>query len=71
MAKRIQERDAIIAHECGHILCRHVLYHSIAQYILKGADNLGLLGKLDVPVQYAILYWYRKANCHATDAVVS
>ena len=52
----------IIGHECGHILCRHVLYHSIAQYILKGADALGILGNLTIPIQYAILYWYRKSE---------
>lgn len=68
-----EELDAIIAHECGHILCRHVLYHSIAQYILKGADNLGLLGKLAVPVQYAILYWYRKSelSCDRCSSIVT
>ncbi len=57
-----EELDAIIAHECGHILCRHVLYHSIAQYILSGVDALGILGALTVPIQYAILYWYRKSE---------
>ena len=57
-----EELDAILAHECGHILCRHVLYHSIAQYILSGADALGVLGSLTVPIQYAILYWQRKSE---------
>lgn len=56
------ELDAVIAHECGHILCRHVLYHSIAQYILSGVDALGVLGSLTIPIQYAILYWYRKSE---------
>lgn len=57
-----EELDAIIAHECGHIICRHVLYHSIARYILSGVDSLGVLGALTIPVQYAILYWYRKSE---------
>ncbi len=57
-----EELDAVIAHECGHILCRHVLYHSIAQYILSGADSLGILGSLTVPIQYAIYYWQRKSE---------
>ncbi|MGM9762482.1 MAG: M48 family metallopeptidase [Candidatus Cryptobacteroides sp.] len=67
------ELDAVIAHECGHILCHHVLYHSIAQYILKGADNLGLLGKLAVPVQLAILYWYRKSelSCDRCSSIIT
>lgn len=57
-----EELDAVIAHECGHILCRHVLYHSIASYILSGADSLGILGSLTIPIQYAILYWQRKSE---------
>lgn len=57
-----EELDAIIAHECGHILCRHVLYHNLANYILLGADALGILGSLTAPIQYAILYWSRKSE---------
>ena len=57
-----EELDAVIAHECGHILCRHVLYHSVASYILNGADSLGILGSLTVPIQYAIYYWQRKSE---------
>lgn len=55
-----QELNAVIAHECGHIACRHVLYHSIASYILSGTS--GILGTLSLPVQYAILYWQRKSE---------
>ncbi len=67
------ELDAVIAHECGHILCRHVLYHSIAQYILDGVDSLGILGSLAVPVQYAILYWCRKSelSCDRCASVIT
>lgn len=57
-----EELDAVIAHECGHILCHHVLYHSIARYLLSGADSLGILGTLTVPIQYAIYYWQRKSE---------
>ncbi len=57
-----EELDAVIAHECGHILCRHVLYHNLAQYLLSGVDSLGILGALTVPIQYAILYWCRKSE---------
>lgn len=57
-----EELDAVIAHECGHILCRHVLYHSLASEILNGADEMGLLGKLSLPIQLAILHWYRMSE---------
>lgn len=68
-----EELDAVIAHECGHILCRHVLYHSIAQYLLSGADSLGILGSLTAPVKYAIYYWQRKSEltCDRCAAIIT
>lgn len=68
-----EELDAVIAHECGHILCRHVLYHTIAHYILSGADALGILGTLTIPIQYAILYWQRKSelSCDRAASIVT
>ena len=68
-----EELDAVIAHECGHILCRHVLYHSIARYILGGVDSLGILGSFTIPIQYAILYWERKSelSCDRCASVIT
>ena len=68
-----EEIDAVIAHECGHIACRHVLYHSLAHYILSGADNLGVLGLLSIPLQLAILYWERKSelSCDRAGSLVT
>lgn len=63
-----EELDAVIAHECGHILCRHVLYHTIAQWLSNGLDALRFLGSLAAPVQYAILYWHRKSELSADRA---
>lgn len=60
-----EELDAIIAHECGHILCRHVLYHTLAQWISSGLANLGLFGTLATPVQFALCYWSRKSELSA------
>ena len=70
---RVGERNFTIAHECGHILCRHVLYHSIASYLLLGADALGILGALTVPIQYAILYWQRQSelSCDRCASIVT
>lgn len=68
-----EELDAVIAHECGHILCRHVLYHSIAVEILRGSDKLGILGDLSLPIQLAILHWYRMSelSCDRCASIVS
>ena len=56
------EFDAVLAHECGHILCRHVVYKMVADYLALGLDSLGILGSLAKPVEYALLYWSRKAE---------
>ena len=68
-----EELDAVISHECGHILCHHVLYHTVARYILGGADSIGLLGKLADPIKYAFYYWQRKSelSCDRAASIVT
>ena len=68
-----EELDAVIAHECGHILCRHVLYHTVANIIRSGAESLGLLGKMAIPIQFALFYWYRMSelSCDRAAALVT
>ncbi|MDO4930512.1 MAG: M48 family metallopeptidase [Bacteroidales bacterium] len=68
-----EELDAVLAHECGHILCRHVLYHSVANYILSGMDMSGLLGTFSVPLRFSILYWQRKSelSCDRAGAIIT
>ncbi|GHT28818.1 hypothetical protein AGMMS49574_03890 [Bacteroidia bacterium] len=63
-----KEIDSVIAHECGHIACRHVLYHTIASMIMKGADSFGLIGSFIKPLEYAFLYWQRKSELSADRA---
>lgn len=63
-----EELDSIIAHECGHILCRHVLYHTLAQWISSGLTNFGVLGALATPIQFALCYWSRKSELSADRA---
>ena len=67
------ELDAVLAHECGHILCRHVLYHNMANLLINGADSFGLLGLFSAPIKYALLYWQRKSelSCDRAGAVVT
>lgn len=68
-----EELDAVISHECGHILCHHVLYHTVARYILGGADSIGLLGKLADPIKYSFYYWQRKSelSCDRAASIVT
>ena len=69
-----EELDAVIAHECGHILCHHVLYHTMAHFLLSGVDFIPFFGSLlTLPLKYAFLYWERKSeiSCDRAAAVVT
>lgn len=60
-----EELDAVIAHECGHILCRHVLYHTMASWLSSTITSNGLIDKLAIPAQLALFYWQRKSELTA------
>ena len=66
-----EELDAVLAHECGHILCQHVLYSMLADAIfdLGGSlmDNiLGTIGNMAMkPIKQALLGWSRASELSA------
>lgn len=63
------EVTAVIAHECGHIACRHVLYHTMATMLLNfGSKVLGPVSALSIPIQLALLRWYRRSELSADRA---
>jgi Zn-dependent protease with chaperone function len=63
------ELQAVLAHECGHIACRHMLYHSMAQMIAQyGMDILGPLELPAKPVIWALFYWFRRSEFSADRA---
>lgn len=67
------EIDAVIAHECGHIICQHSLYHSIARLVLeRGYETLLPFG-LSEPFLLALFYWERKSelSCDRIAATVT
>jgi Zn-dependent protease with chaperone function len=63
-----EELISVLAHECGHIKCRHVLYHTVGQWVNEGIASLGILGTLADPMRYALLYWSRKSELSADRA---
>lgn len=65
------ELDAVLAHECGHIACRHVLYHTMASLLKSGAEFMGVIGSLMTPIQLALLYWSRKSELSADRAAAT
>ncbi len=64
-----EELDATLAHECGHILCRHSLYHTLVYWIRNGLVEQGLMPKkMMTPVEIALMYWNRKSELSADRA---
>jgi len=66
-----EEVNAVLAHECGHIACHHVLYHTMANLIKAGADVFGLLGMFTTPIQLGLLYWSRRSELSADRAAAA
>ena len=65
----------VLAHECGHIACRHVLYLTMGRMVLQGAGSvvshfLKFGGLLTVPMQIAFYYWMRCSEFSADRAAV-
>lgn len=63
-----EELKAVIAHECGHILCRHVLYHTLADMLVGAGGGIGGLfgfGIVSEPLQWALMYWVRRSEFSA------
>lgn len=60
------ELRTVIAHECGHILCRHVLYHSLGLTLLKaGTSVFGLGTAVLTPIYWSLMYWCRRSEFSA------
>ena len=70
--KNDDELIAVLAHECGHILCRHVLYKTMASFIANAAVIGGILGGIGGtllgPIKLALSYWSRRSELSADRA---
>lgn len=73
LIKRVkdEELDAVLAHECGHIVCQHVLYKTLANAIFSLGDSmadslLGTIGSAALkPVRQALIAWSRASELSA------
>ncbi len=61
----------VLAHECGHIVCRHTLYTMMGNLIMLGLDfassyvPLGLGSAISSSLQMAFAYWMRCSELSA------
>ena len=61
-----EELKGIIAHECGHILCRHMLYLTMYETLKEMGVFLGLIPwMMFSPLYLALQYWNRKSELSA------
>ncbi|MBR6585869.1 MAG: M48 family metalloprotease [Kiritimatiellae bacterium] len=63
-----KELQSIIAHECGHILCRHVFYNTVAILLVNFGESLGFGQVVLAPILLAIKYWQRRSELSADRA---
>ncbi|MBP3891374.1 MAG: M48 family metallopeptidase [Solobacterium sp.] len=60
----------VLAHECGHIACKHVLYRTVGASILAGTYLFGLGRLMSLPLQVAFYYWMRCSEYSADRAAI-
>ena len=64
----------VIAHECGHIACRHTLYTTMGNLILNGTSEvMNFFGLSDIvlfPIKAAFSHWMRCSEYSADRAAV-
>ena len=51
--------SAVLAHECGHIACRHVLYQTMASMLLSAGANILGGNLITSGLQLAFFHWQR------------
>lgn len=57
-----EELRAVVAHECGHVACHHMLYHTLALILTNATGMFDTLASLAAPLHYALMYWERKSE---------
>ena len=61
-----EELMCLMAHECGHILCKHTLYQSVVNVIWELGERMSLISySLTGPIYLALQYWSRRSEFSA------
>jgi hypothetical protein len=69
------EVRAAIGHECGHMRCHHVKYHTLAEMLVRGVEFSldlagGLLNMLSPILRLMLLSWHRESEISADRAAL-
>lgn len=60
------ELGCLMAHECGHILCKHTLYNSVVNLIQMFGERMGIITRsMSQPIYIALQYWSRQSEYSA------
>lgn len=60
------ELMCLMAHECGHILCKHTLYNSVVNLIQEFGERMGIITRgMSQPIYLALQYWSRRSEYSA------
>lgn len=73
LIKRVkgEELDAVLAHECGHIICEHVVYQTFANAVFSFGESFtgsvaGIFGNVAIkPIKQALISWCRASELSA------
>lgn len=72
LLEMMDERElySTLAHECGHILCHHTLYHMVAEWLKNIGTGFMGLGAVAEPIKLAFRYWSRMSEFSADRVAV-
>jgi Zn-dependent protease with chaperone function len=65
------EQMAVLGHELGHVKSGHMLYHTLAEVLGRGASlsaSFFGLNIISIPIQLALLSWHRESEVTADRA---
>ena len=63
-----EELRAALAHECGHIACRHVFYTTMIQMMLNFGSRYEIVQNIQEPLALAYNFWARQSEFSADRA---
>ena len=63
-----EELSVVLAHECGHIVCRHVFYTTMVQMMLAFGSGYSIVQSIQEPLILAFNYWQRQNEFSADRA---